>query len=127
MVKALCFIRLLVIENDSDTQRKMMSMAMLACRTASPPILIQKSFGMKTVSQLMVERNKIHIPKAPPLGLLLEAPQFKTYNDRLKQPGKGFSEERDPIDWSIYANEMKEFKFKWIYERLRQDELETHV
>jgi tRNA pseudouridine38-40 synthase len=78
----------------------MISLAMLACRTASPPSLILETFGPK----------RIHVPKAPPLGLLLQQPQFKTYNERIKQKA-----------------EMDDFKVKWIYERLRQDELETNV
>ena len=92
-------------------------MAILACRTASPPSLIQNSYGPK----------KIHIPKAPALGLLLEAPQFGFYNNRINNKTGGLQGERDPIDWDKYAAEMQEFKLKWIYEKLRQDELETNT
>ncbi|ORX37055.1 pseudouridine synthase [Kockovaella imperatae] len=96
--------------------RKMISMAMLACRTNSPASLIPETFGPKT----------IHIPKAPPLGLLLEAPQFGSYNSRVKEQ-KDPQAERDPIDWALYGDKMQEFKLKFIYEKLRQDELESHI
>jgi tRNA pseudouridine38-40 synthase len=101
----------------ADAQRKMMSLAMLACRTDSPPSLIAETFGPK----------RIHVPKAPPLGLLLQQPQFKSYNERIKQKIGGMQEDRDPVDFTVYAELMETFKVKWIYERLRQDELETNI
>ncbi|OCF75536.1 tRNA pseudouridine(38-40) synthase [Kwoniella mangroviensis CBS 8886] len=97
--------------------RKMISMAMLACRTASPPSLIPETFGPK----------RIHVPKAPPLGLLLEAPQFGVYNTRITSKANGLQEDRDPVDFGLYAEQMRDFKVKWIYEKLRQEELEAHV
>jgi tRNA pseudouridine38-40 synthase len=107
----------------------MMALAMLACRTNTPPSLLPETFGPK----------KIHIPKAPPLGLLLQSPVFKTYNDRIKYMGNAGNQrkkgaapaegdvERDPVDLSVHEEEMEAFKVKWIYERLRQDELEQNV
>lgn len=95
----------------------MISLAMLACRTGSPPTLLAETFGPK----------KIHIPKAPPLGLLLQQPQFKTYNDRIQQKVGGMQEDRDPVDFEQYAETMEAFKVEWIYEKLRQDELELSV
>lgn len=95
----------------------MMSLAMLACRTCSPPSLIPETFGPK----------RIHVPKAPPLGLLLQQPQFKTYNDRIKQKVGGLQEDRDPVNFEEFAETMEDFKVKWIYEKMRQDELETNV
>lgn len=100
-----------------ETQRKMISMAMLACRTGSPPSLLPETFGPK----------KIHIPKAPPLGLLLEAPQFGVYNDRITQKLNGITEDRDPVNFGLYADEIYAFKVKWIYEMLRKEELEKNV
>ncbi|WWC62989.1 tRNA pseudouridine(38-40) synthase [Kwoniella dejecticola CBS 10117] len=97
--------------------RKMISMAMLACRTASPPSLIPETFGPK----------RIHVPKAPPLGLLLEAPQFGVYNHRISTKANGLQDDRDPVNFGLYAELMHDFKVKWIYEKLRQEELESHV
>ncbi|WVQ84230.1 tRNA pseudouridine(38-40) synthase [Cryptococcus sp. DSM 104549] len=97
--------------------RKMISMAMLACRTGTPPSLLPETFGP----------TKIHIPKAPPLGLLLEAPQFGVYNERITKKMNGITEDRDPVDFGLYKEEIHAFKVKWIYERLRQEELQHHV
>jgi tRNA pseudouridine38-40 synthase len=49
------------------------------------------------------------------------------YNTRIGQKKNGLQVDRDPIDWDVYADEMKEFKLKYIYDKLRLDELETHV
>ena len=69
--------------------------------------------------------KRIHIPKAPPLGLLLEAPQFKTYNDRVKSQGGDF--EHDIVDYAPHAEMIMAFKIKYIYEKLRLEELEKHI
>lgn len=95
----------------------MISLAMLACRTNSPPSLILETFGPK----------RIHVPKAPPLGLLLQQPEFKSYNDRITLKLGGTQEDRDPVSFEEYAETMEAFKIKWIYERMRKDELETNV
>lgn len=71
--------------------------------------------------------KRIHIPKAPPLGLLLESPQFRTYNQRIDHNVYGGPDDRDKVDFTPYAKEMEEFKIKHIYEKLREDELRTHV
>jgi tRNA pseudouridine38-40 synthase len=108
-------------------------MAMLACRTNSPASLIPETFGtsrrcpkFQHSSSHLLGPKPIHIPKAPPLGLLLEAPQFGSYNARIKDQ-KDPQAERDPIDWAVYNDQMQEFKLKFIYEKLRQDELESHM
>ncbi|TXT13262.1 hypothetical protein VHUM_00629 [Vanrija humicola] len=97
--------------------RKMIAMAMLACRTGTPPKLLPETFGPK----------RIHIPKAPPLGLLLEQPQFKTFNERTLRFPKEDGMEREIVDFSPYEGLMHDFKVKWIYERLREVELEHNV
>lgn len=97
--------------------RKMMSMAILACRTGTPPSLIPATFGPQ----------RIHIPKAPPLGLLLEQPQFKTYNQRVHALPNVTGEERPEVDFGKYADVMHKFKVEWIYERLREVEYESNI
>lgn len=51
----------------------MISFAVLAARTKTPPSVVAKTFGPEV----------IHIPKAPALGLLLEQPRFGSYNEKL--------------------------------------------
>ena len=126
---------------DECIQRKMMSLAMLACRTGSPASLISETYGSSLEfsprhfhpftttlhSCLIIGPQRIHIPKAPPLGLLLEAPQFGLYNKRISSKPNGLESDHDPINWELYSKEKDAFKLKYIYDRLRKDELETHV
>lgn len=62
-------------------------MAMLCTRTGTPLTLLPKTF----------ESAKINIPKAPALGLLLDRPVFKLYNDRMQA-----IDGRNTIDFDQY-------------------------
>jgi len=110
----------------------MMSLAMLACRTNTPPSLIAETYGKLLSASSEVQSSypgpkRIHIPKAPPLGLLLESPQFRTYNSRIETKMYGGPDDRDKVEFTPYADQMNDFKVKHIYEKLREDELRTHV
>ncbi|KAG2228450.1 hypothetical protein INT48_003141 [Thamnidium elegans] len=74
--------------------RKMISMAMLSVRTGTPLSLIPKTF----------EADKINIPKAPALGLLLERPVFQLYNNRMA------------------SNQIETFKKEFIYKEIFEHE-----
>ena len=91
--------------------RKMVSMAALVVRCGCNPVIMDSSFGPE----------KISIPKAPGLGLLLERPVFEAYNAKLERFG------RDRIDFSIHENVMEEFKQREIYERIWREEEREHV
>lgn len=65
--------------------------------------------------------NKLSIPKAPSLGLLLECPIFEIYNEKLE--GFGYNK----IDFSRYEKEMEEFKQREIYERIFREEERDHT
>ena len=60
--------------------------------------------------------DRLSIPKAPSLGLLLERPVFDAYNERLVDFG------RERIQFGRYEERIKEFKQKEIYERIFRDE-----
>jgi tRNA pseudouridine38-40 synthase len=91
--------------------RKMVAMAALVVRCGSPMSIIQESYGPTTIS----------IPKAPGLGLLLEAPVFESYNERAVNEFK-----REKIDFSKYSKEMLEFKQREIYDRIFREEEKDH-
>ena len=91
--------------------RKMVAMAALVVRCGSPMSIIQESFGPATIS----------IPKAPGLGLLLEAPVFESYNERAVTEFK-----KEKIDFSKYSKEMLEFKQREIYDRIFREEEKDH-
>lgn len=91
--------------------RKMISMAALIARCGTPVERIEQAYGPQ----------KINIPKAPALGLLLESPVFETYNARLEKFGY------DPIDFSKYQDQMDAFKMKHIYDKIYKEEVDENV
>ncbi|KAI8365924.1 pseudouridine synthase [Radiomyces spectabilis] len=86
--------------------RKMISMALLVVRTKTPLSLIERSFGSE----------RINIPKAPALGLLLERPVFDAYNRRAVS--KKDNKFRDAIDFDKYKDTIDAFKQEWIYSKI---------
>lgn len=86
--------------------RKMVSMVALLVRCGCDEGRIQDSF--------MADR--LSIPKAPSLGLLLEGPVFEVYNEKLE--GFGYNK----IDFGKYDTEMEEFKQREIYQRIFREE-----
>ncbi|KAF9356898.1 tRNA pseudouridine synthase 1 [Mortierella sp. AD094] len=87
--------------------RKMVGLIVMIIRTDTPLKLIPETF----------KANKINIPKAPSLGLLLERPMFGTYNRKVQ--GKN-----EPLEFDPYNAEMEAFKEKYIYEGIIKEELE---
>lgn len=91
--------------------RKMVAMAALVVRCGTPLARLTESFGTE----------KISIPKAPGLGLLLERPVFDSYNQRA------VSElEREKVDFDKFNNVIEEFKQREIYERIFREEDKEH-
>ncbi|KAI7898542.1 pseudouridine synthase [Cokeromyces recurvatus] len=96
--------------------RKMIAMALLVTRTKTPISLISQSF----------EENRINIPKAPALGLLLERPIFKVYNEKTRIKASN-EVKRDKIDFDLYNDKIEEFKHEWIYKKIFETEHNEHV
>lgn len=92
--------------------RKMVGMAALVVRCGCDPQRLVESYGPERLS----------IPKAPGLGLLLERPVFDSYNKRAQNE---FS--RETIDFDKYEKEMLEFKQREIYERIYREEDKENV
>lgn len=87
--------------------RKMVSMVALIVRCGCHEDRIQDSY----------KKEKMNIPKAPGLGLLLERPVFDTYNEKLVgQFG------REKIDFGKVEDVMEEFKQREIYDRIFREE-----
>lgn len=86
--------------------RKMVSMVTLLVRCGTHEGRMQDTF--------MSER--LSIPKAPSLGLLLERPLFDEYNKKLEE----FGHKR--IDYGRYEHEIENFKQREIYERIFREE-----
>ncbi|KAI2780190.1 pseudouridine synthase [Daldinia loculata] len=83
--------------------RKMVGMAVLVTRCATPLSRIDESYGTARIS----------IPKAPSLGLLLERPVFENYNKRAREQYN-----LPELDFGNYEKEIQEFKDSQIYRRI---------
>lgn len=86
--------------------RKMVSMAALLVRCGCAESRIQDTYTA----------DRLSIPKAPSLGLLLERPVFDEYNKKLEEFG------RARIDFGRYETELAAFKQREIYERIFREE-----
>ena len=91
--------------------RKMVSMVALLVRCGCHEGRIQDSYM----------GDRLIIPKAPSLGLLLENPVFEFYNEKLE----GFGHNK--IDFGKYEKEMEEFKQREIYDRIFREEEQDHA
>ncbi|KAI9742652.1 MAG: tRNA pseudouridine synthase 1 [Claussenomyces sp. TS43310] len=87
--------------------RKMVAMVALVVRCGCTLDRIRESYGP----------DKISIPKAPGLGLLLERPVFDSYNERAVK-----ELEKEKIDFGRFTKEIEEFKQREIYERIFREE-----
>ncbi|KAI7872705.1 pseudouridine synthase [Spinellus fusiger] len=91
--------------------RKMISMALLVVRTGTPLSIIESSF----------HTDRINIPKAPAVGLLLERPVFDSFNKSLLS--KQNANIRDPITFDNIKG-VDSFKQAWIYKTIFESEAE---
>ncbi|KAL8940280.1 MAG: hypothetical protein Q9216_002892 [Gyalolechia sp. 2 TL-2023] len=89
--------------------RKMVTMVALVVRCGCPEERMKESYG----------EEKLTIPKAPSLGLLLERPVFETYNRNLVKEGPNA---RAEVGFERYEKEVEEFKQREIYERIFREE-----
>jgi tRNA pseudouridine38-40 synthase len=92
--------------------RKMVGIAMMVVRTGCPVSRIHDCFGPR----------KISVAKAPALGLLLENPLFDHYNNVISKVNQ-----RDPLDFTKYKTEIDEFKQKFIYSKIFEQEESEHT
>ncbi|WFD29584.1 tRNA pseudouridine(38-40) synthase [Malassezia sp. CBS 17886] len=112
--------------------RKMVGMLVLVGRTNVPAAFVQQTYGPA----------RIHVPKAPGLGLLLVEPHFGGYNGKvannneridrlLAERASGTSgggpvdpaaERRELVDYEAYKERMDAFKQCFIYEQIYRTE-----
>ncbi|KAK7207409.1 tRNA pseudouridine synthase A [Myxozyma melibiosi] len=91
--------------------RKMVCMAAQAVRAGTPISRIKESFY----------KQKLNIPKAPALGLLLERPMYDGINERLQSYGRG------ELTFDPYNEQIEAFKQKYIYDKIYAVELRENT
>lgn len=108
--------------------RKMVGLLVLVGRSGAGMGLVDECFGPA----------RVHIPKAPGLGLLLEQPIFEAYNRRIgnnndkltrlmkKSDNPGLQDElREGVGYKDHEDQMTKFKQAWIYDRITATEADT--
>ncbi|XP_027699865.1 tRNA pseudouridine synthase A isoform X2 [Vombatus ursinus] len=84
-------------------------------------IAIMKGYVPESVMERSWGEEKVDIPKAPGLGLVLERVHFEQYNRRFGNDGL-----HEPLDWVEEEEKMTVFKEQYIYPTIIKTEMEEH-
>ena len=90
--------------------RKMIGVCIAICKGYCNEDIIERSWG----------KNKMDIPKAPGLGLMLDMVHFDRYNSRYGSDGM-----HETISWDNYNAEIDLFKETFIWDTIIESEI-TH-
>ncbi|THD26002.1 tRNA pseudouridine synthase [Fasciola hepatica] len=80
---------------------------------------IVRGIATEEVFDLVFRPERVDVPKAPGLGLMLNQVVYTRYNERYGQDGI-----HAPIDWSKYEDDMALFRMKYVYEHIDKTEFE---
>lgn len=96
-----------LISSDLHPQRKMMGLLIMLTRLRCPSSLIPETYGP----------SKLHIPKAPALGLMLRGPIYDHYNIKVNDTNSfvdlGKMDEnarKEVIEYDSFEDSVQEFK-----------------
>ncbi|XP_075424751.1 pseudouridylate synthase 1 homolog [Ascaphus truei] len=89
--------------------RKMIGLVIAVVKGYAPPSIMERSWG----------EEKVDIPKAPGLGLVLERVHFEKYNRRFGNDGL-----HDSLDWAEEEQKIEAFKKEHIYPTIIQTEIQ---
>ncbi|KAM9330870.1 pseudouridylate synthase 1 homolog [Gastrophryne carolinensis] len=89
--------------------RKMIGLVIAIVKGYAPPSIMERSWG----------EEKVDIPKAPGLGLVLERVHFEKYNRRFGNDGL-----HESLDWAEEDGNIEAFKKEHIYPTIIQTEIE---
>ena len=90
--------------------RKMIGLMLAILRGFTSEDIIPKSFA----------KEKVDIPRAPGLYLILDNVHFDRYNKKFGEDGL-----HEPLDWSSCEKDIQEFKDNYIYKVIHDAELES--
>ncbi|XP_020644512.3 pseudouridylate synthase 1 homolog isoform X2 [Pogona vitticeps] len=89
--------------------RKMIGLVIAIVKGYAPEAILERSWG----------EEKVDVPKAPGLGLLLERVHFETYNKRFGNDGL-----HEALEWAEEEPKIADFKEKYIYPTIISTEKE---
>ncbi|CAH8577875.1 unnamed protein product [Schistosoma rodhaini] len=76
-------------------------------------LAVLRGYATEAVFDIVFSKERIDIPKAPGLGLMLNQVDFSQYNTKYQNDGI-----HQPIDWSKYEEQRNEFKMHYVYEHI---------
>ncbi|KAK3599424.1 hypothetical protein CHS0354_036442 [Potamilus streckersoni] len=82
-------------------------------------IAVVRGFCNEEVIELAWKADKVDIPKAPGLGLVLDQLHFDGYNTKFGKDGI-----HEPIEWDKYKDEIEKFKEEYIFTDIIKTEKE---
>ncbi|XP_030073388.1 pseudouridylate synthase 1 homolog isoform X2 [Microcaecilia unicolor] len=89
--------------------RKMIGLVIAVLKGYAPDSIMERSWG----------EEKVHIPKVPGLGLVLERVHFEKYNRRFGSDGL-----HEALEWTGEEQKIAGFKEQYIYPTIIKTELE---
>ncbi|VDD77422.1 unnamed protein product [Mesocestoides corti] len=84
-------------------------------------IAIVKGYTTEAVFEDVFKPERLDIPKAPGLGLLLDRVDYTRYNARFCGDGS-----HQPIDWEMYREKIDAFKDAYIFRHMVEREIEDN-
>ncbi|VDP69623.1 unnamed protein product [Schistosoma curassoni] len=76
-------------------------------------LAVLRGYTTEAVFDIVFSKERVDIPKAPGLGLMLNRVDFSQYNTKYQNDGI-----HQPIDWSKYEEQRNEFKMQYVYEHI---------
>ncbi|CAH8567154.1 unnamed protein product [Schistosoma margrebowiei] len=76
-------------------------------------LAVLRGYATEAVFDIVFSKERVDIPKAPGLGLMLNRVDFSQYNTKYQNDGI-----HQPIDWSKYEEQRNEFKMQYVYEHI---------
>ncbi|TNN06840.1 tRNA pseudouridine synthase A isoform 1 [Schistosoma japonicum] len=80
---------------------------------------ILRGYATEDVFDIVFCKERVDIPKAPGLGLMLNQVDFSCYNKKYQNDGI-----HQPLDWSKYEDQRNEFMMQYVYQHIDQIETE---
>ncbi|CAH8510596.1 unnamed protein product [Schistosoma turkestanicum] len=76
-------------------------------------LAILRGHATEDVLDIVFNEERVDVPKAPGLGLMLNQVDYSNYNTKYQDDGI-----HQPIDWSKYDEQRNKFKMQHVYEHI---------
>jgi tRNA pseudouridine38-40 synthase len=81
-------------------------------------IAVVRGYANLETINLCWTANKVDVPKAPALGLMLDKLHYDKYNKKYGKDGV-----HESLEWSKFEKEIEDFKHEYIFSNMIQKEI----